>query len=218
MSRSSAPPIRPAHAAAAILLGLGSIALAPMPSHASTPPLDVTPPSQPDARLVASPSWAIVWDPSTDDTGVVGYEVFGPSGQVSTVTTTTIPLRNPPSLDSVIGIRAVDAAGNASPAEIVVIGRFDISAPSAPTSLRISAPTQGHLAVGWDASRDDILVAGYEVYLNDALVTTVGNTRAYVPYTGFGIYKVGVRAYDMMGRRSATTELSVAIDPPPIEH
>jgi hypothetical protein len=198
-----------------MLLGLAPVALAPMPSHASPPPPDVTPPSQPDARLVASPSWAIVWDPSTDDTGVVGYEVFGPSGQVSTITTTTIPLRNPPSLDTVIGIRAVDAAGNASPADVVVIGRFDIGSPSAPTNLRISGPAQGYLQVSWDASGDDILVAGYEVFLGGALVTTVGNTTAYVPYSGYGVYQVGVRAYDMMGRRSATTELGIAIDPPP---
>jgi hypothetical protein len=182
---------------------------------AGLPALDVTPPSTPNARVVTTPSWAVVWDPSTDDTGVVGYEVFGPAGTSYTTTNTTIPLSNPPPLDTAFGIRAVDAAGNASPAAPVVIGRFDISPPTAPANLRIAAPAQGHLAVGWDASSDDLLVVGYEVYLNDVLVRNVGNTKAYVPYSGYGIYKVGVRAYDMMGRFSPTTELSLAIDPPP---
>lgn len=182
---------------------------------AGAPPLDVTPPSTPNARLVVSPSWAVVWDPSTDDTGVVGYEVFGRSGAGFTTTNTSFPLSNPPPTDTVYGIRAVDAAGNASPAAVVVVGPFDIVAPTAPTNLRIAAPTQGYLPVGWDASKDDLVVAGYEVYLDDVLVTSVGNTRAYVPYHGYGTYKVGVRAYDVMRRFSPITEVSIAIDPPP---
>lgn len=218
MGLSNAWLSRPVRAAAAALAGLASIASLPSPAPAAPacpPPLDVSPPSMPNARLVLDPSWAIVWDPSTDDTGVVGYEVFGRSGSGFTTTNTRIPLANPPSTDTVYGIRAVDAAGNASPAAVVVVGPFDIAAPTAPTNLRISGPTQGYLPVAWDASRDDLVVAGYEVRLNDVLVTTVGNTRAYVPYSGYGVYRVSVRAYDMMRRFSPYTEVSLAIDPPP---
>lgn len=197
-------------------LGLVLAAFAATPAHAAPcRPLDVTPPTTPAGGFrVDGKAWSLTWSPSTDDTRVVGYELFGNDGVGMTTTNTTIPLGNtPPSTGSTYAIRAVDAAGNASPAMVATF-RFDISAPSVPTNLRISAPTRGHLLVGWDAARDDIVVKGYEVSLNDTLVRNVGNTKAYVPYSGYGIYKVSVRAYDVMNRFSPATELSVAIDPP----
>jgi hypothetical protein len=183
---------------------------------AGLPPLDVTPPTTPTGAgyRVDGTSWSFSWNPSTDDTGVVGYEFFGNDGVSSTTTNTTVPLGDsPPSTGTIFGLRAVDAAGNASPA-VAIAFRGDISAPTEPANLRISGPVQGYLPVTWDAARDDIVVAGYEVYLDDILVSNVGNTKAYVPYSGYGVYKVGVRAYDSMRRFSATIELSVAIDPP----
>ncbi|MGN9906025.1 hypothetical protein ACTMTJ_00570 [Phytohabitans sp. LJ34] len=202
-----------------VAMGLGLVvaAFAATPAHAAPcRPLDVTPPTTPIGGFrVDGTAWSLTWSPSTDDTRVVGYEIFGNDGVSATTTSTSIPLGNtPPSTGATHAIRAVDAAGNASPAMIATF-RFDISAPSAPTNLRISGPARGFLQVGWDASRDDIAVKGYEVYLNDTLVRNVGNTKAYVPYSGYGIYRVSVRAYDMMNRFSPATELSLAIDPPP---
>jgi hypothetical protein len=199
-------------------LALAAIAFAPAPAHASPAPLDVTPPTTPTGATfrVEGSTWSVVWNPSTDDTAVVGYEIFGKLGTGWTTTNTGFVLGNrPPSSYSVYAIRALDAAGNASPAALVMVGPGDISAPEAPANLRVSGPAQGYLSVGWDVSWDDVVVLGYEVYLNDTLVRRVGNTRAYVPFSGCGIYKVGVRAFDVMGRFSPISELSLAIDPPP---
>lgn len=188
---------------------------------AGRPPLDVTPPGTPVVRVTGlPPSLVLSWDPPQDDTGVVGYEVYRQGGAtLYTTTNTSIPLGNPLPADGIRCVRAVDAAGNASPGSCFILAHGDTASPAAPPNLRISAPVQGYLPVSWEPSWDDVVVLGYEVYLNDVLVSTVGNTKSYVPYSGPGVYKVGVRAFDTMYRSppmgfSPMTELTIAIDPP----
>jgi len=145
----------------------------------------------------------------------VGYEVYCRRGTTSyTTTNNSIDIGNPIPANGIHCVRALDAAGNASPGACFILGPGDIIDPAVPTNLRIGAPVRGYLPVSWDPSWDDLVVLGYEVYLNDVLVRTVGGVKAYVPYRGPGIYKVGVRAYDTMRRFSPMAELILAIDPP----
>ncbi|MGN9912603.1 cellulose binding domain-containing protein [Phytohabitans sp. LJ34] len=181
---------------------------------AGPPPLDVTPPSTPVLRSAPLPPSGVLlsWDPSVDDTAVVGYEVFSSSGiTIYTTTSTSISLPSLTPADGSRCVRAVDAAGNASPGACFILGHGDTTAPAAPLDLRLAAPLQGYLPVSWAPSWDDVVVLGYEVYLDDVLVTTVGNTKSYVPYSGSGVHKVGVRAYDTMRRFSPMTEVTLAI-------
>jgi hypothetical protein len=114
------------------------------------------------------------------------------------------------------GVRAVDAAGNRSPFATLGLGTGpDTTPPGPPSNLRLQGPAGGFFTARWDAARDDQFVAGYEVTLNGRVVRLVGNTSAYVPYSGFGVYTVGVRAFDNAGNFSTGIQLGIAIDPPP---
>ncbi|MFD0816986.1 cellulose binding domain-containing protein [Micromonospora zhanjiangensis] len=183
--------------------------------------MDVNPPSTPTNIQVDgaedAPGMLIVsWDAATDDRGVVAYEIHGNGGRMATTTETSYRMPVPPPALMAFGIRAVDAAGNLSPSGIVdFTGGQDSQPPTAPANLRINGPQGGYLKVGWDASQDRFLVAGYELYLNSQLISKVGGTSGYVPYHGYGTYWVAVRAFDGFGHFSPLTQIGLAIDPPP---
>jgi hypothetical protein len=181
------------------------------------PRLDVTPPSTPgNARYTTGPMTTLVWEPSTDDTGVVGYQIFHRTTQVATTTGTSHSMPTPPPMVTTYGVRAVDAAGNVSPFAPIHFGQLpDSTPPTAPTSLRIGSVSPGHLTVRWDAATDDVFLVGYEIYLNGALISKVGGTSGYVPYRGYGTYVFRVRAWDSSGNFGPYAEVGLAIDPPP---
>jgi hypothetical protein len=184
------------------------------------PARDVQPPSTPTGLRSGgqSGSFTLTWEASTDDVGVTGYEIYTNTGSapMATVTTTSVSLPPPPPMVMSFGVRAIDAAGNRSP--FVTLGLAtppDVTPPGPPTNLTLGGPTGGFFTVRWDAPRDDQFVAGYEVTLNGRVVRLVGNTTAFVPYSGFGTYMVGVRAFDGAGNFSTRTQIGIAIDPPP---
>ncbi|TDC82178.1 hypothetical protein E1193_12530 [Micromonospora sp. KC606] len=178
---------------------------------------DVRPPSTPTNVRVgtAGQYTALHWDPASDDHGVVRYDILANGNPFASVTGTSHTFPPLPPTTFTFGISAVDAAGNRSPYAIYYFGqRPDSAAPTAPASLSIDGPIGDHLPVRWEASRDDVFVAGYELYLNDRLISTVGGTNGFVPFTGYGVYWVAVRAFDHLGRFSAFTRIGLAIDPP----
>ncbi|MEH1123938.1 cellulose binding domain-containing protein [Micromonospora sp. CPCC 206061] len=182
--------------------------------------LDVEPPTTPaNVRSTTNGSTVTIsWDPSTDDTGVVAYEFWSSTGRVSSSTSTTHSMPIPPPAILTYGIRAVDAAGNASVTAPVHFGQLtDTTPPTTPTNGRVSSlhTAQGQLGVAWEASRDNVFVLGYEVTLNGRVIRSVGGTTSYVPYTGYGTYWVTVRAFDPSGNYSTPLAFGIAIDPPP---
>jgi len=189
---------------------------APCDGVATTP--DVTPPSTP-GKLSPLPTAAgrigYGWAPSTDDHGVVRYEVFVDNQKVTETTYTNFIEPTPTNPRWVIGVRAVDAAGNASPFSTQVSGwPVDTVPPSAPTDLRIAgaAGVPGYLAASWTASTDTVTVAGYEVTVNGR-TTLTSNTRLLFPVHVPQVYTVRVRAYDAAGNFSPATTLTLA-EPP----
>jgi hypothetical protein len=158
------------------------------------------------------------WDASTDDRGVTRYEVFSNGTQIATTTETSHTMPIPPPTIFTFGIRAVDAAGNSSPFAIIKLGeRPDSDPPTTPTNLRLTGPQDGHYRITWDASRDNVFVAGYEVQQTGTVsgVTTVGAPFAYGVSRGYGTYEFRVRAFDSSGNFSAPARIGIAVDPPP---
>jgi hypothetical protein len=181
------------------------------------PRVDVTPPSTPgNAHYIAGSTTTLTWDPSTDDTGVVEYQVFHRTNLIATTTATSLKIMTPPPMVTTFGVRAVDAAGNLSPFAPIPFGQVpDATPPTAPTNLRIGGMSPDNLTVQWDAATDETFLVGYEVYLNGELISKVGGTRGYVPYRGFGTYVVRVRSWDSSGNFGPYAEVGLAIDPPP---
>jgi hypothetical protein len=65
-------------------------------------------------------------------------------------------------LSPLISLLGVGGAGAA--------GRTDTRPPSTPTGLKAGSITQTGMSLTWKASRDNVGVAGYDIYVNGKLV------------------------------------------------
>ena len=119
---------------------------------------------------------------------------------------------------TVIGVN--DFAGNLT-AGIRDLGtgtiyRSDSQPPSAPTGLSADAVSPTRVDLGWNASTDNVGVAGYTVYRNGSKIGTVtASVRAYSDTTAQPStdYSYQVDAYDAAGLHSAKSG-SVAVTTP----
>jgi chitodextrinase len=113
-------------------------------------------------------------------------------------------------------VDAYDAAGNRSSIATVTVSTavcpiVDISPPSAPTGLVVSAVTSSSVAISWSASTDDVGVAGYDRYNGNTLVSS-GPGTSYT-FTGLSCgtpYTFAVDAYDAARNVSPRTQLSAS--------
>ncbi len=127
---------------------------------------DTTPPSAPTGlrSSTSSPtSIDLSWDPSTDNTGVTGYEVRRDDVAVDTVAGTdyTDTVSGPE--DHVYTIVALDAAGNRSePSAPLTAQSQNLEPPDAPTDLSATA-TGGQVALTWTAPGSGTPVVGYDI-------------------------------------------------------
>ena len=95
-----------------------------------------------------------------------------------------------------------------------LIQSVDRRAPQVPPSLSVSAVSTTGISLTWGASRDNVGVAGYGVYLNG---TRLASTTAR-SYTLSGLkcgttYKVGVDAFDATRNRSGIASVLAATAP-----
>ncbi|MET7427239.1 cellulose binding domain-containing protein [Dactylosporangium sp. NPDC005555] len=190
------------------------------PCDGRPPSRDVRPPTTPSGLrgTAQATTFTLSWTASTDDTAVTGYEIYTntSTAPVATVTGTSYSMPTPPPVVMSFGVRAIDAAGNRSPFATLGLGTPpDTVPPSVPTGLTLRGVTDGSWTVGWTAATDNQFVAGYEVTLNGTVISLVGNTTAYVPYTGYGTYIVTVRAFDGAGNYGPRAQVGIAVDPPP---
>jgi beta-glucanase (GH16 family) len=86
-----------------------------------------------------------------------------------------------------------------------------VTAPSVPANLRVAAATADGLSLAWDASVDDVGVAGYELFLDGA---EVGSTTA-TSYLFSGLacgssHTLAVVAFDAAGNWSEPASLVAA--------
>jgi hypothetical protein len=180
---------------------------------------DIAPPTAPAnvRATLGSQTFTLSWDPSTDDRGVVAYEVFANGSRIATTTATSYTSPIPPPIVIAYGIRAVDAAGNASTFGFHGAGTpVDTEPPTTPTGLMLGMSGGNIFTLAWTASTDNVMVAGYRVFLNGAEVSRVGNTNAFARFSGgFGEWNFLVCAFDPAGNASGCARAGIAIDPPP---
>jgi hypothetical protein len=183
------------------------------------PGRDIRPPTTPAnlRHILTSQTFTLSWEPSTDDTGVVAYEVFANGNRVTSLTATSYTTGIPPPMVIAYGVRAVDAAGNASPFAFYGLGTpaVDTQAPTRPSGLNMTL-VNDVFTVTWSASTDNVMVAGYQVSFNGEPLPSVGNTRAFARRPSeYGTFAFTVRAFDPAGNLSPEAFGGIAIDPPP---
>ncbi len=84
----------------------------------------------------------------------------------------------------------------------------DSQAPTAPTSLAVTASTSNSVSLSWVASTDNIGVTGYDVYMNNTLKTTVtGLSTTITGLTASTAYSFYVKAKDAAGNISASSNV-----------
>jgi beta-glucanase (GH16 family) len=125
----------------------------------------------------------------------------------------------------VLGVVAFRAHGRLPVAAVAIDARTaacpspppDTAAPTSPGNVHVVAATASSITIAWDASKDDVGVAGYGVYNG---VTRIDSTTA-TSYTFANLacatgYTLAVDAYDPAGNRSATATVAATTDSCPI--
>jgi hypothetical protein len=116
----------------------------------------------------------------------------------------------------VFAVRAVDAAGNVSPASYRSVGQIwrGDEIPAAPGGLRAETPADGLVRLSWTAPPAGSPftvppVAGYEILLDGQPAGETGGTTVTLPAPPPGPHTVGVRTLNAVGNTSAATELTL---------
>jgi chitodextrinase len=137
---------------------LAGLRSAPSPRACAATP-DLSPPTVPSgvqAVAVSGAQVALAWQASTDDVGVVRYEVSRGDAAVASVPGTEaeeLGLR--PATEHCYRVRAVDAAGNRSgPSAEACATTAEPGVPAAPTRLEASAAGPRSVTLRWQPSAD----------------------------------------------------------------
>jgi chitodextrinase len=156
-------------------------------------------------------SISLSWTASLDNVGVAGYGMYVNGSKVATTTWTTATFSGLACGKSyTLGVDAYDAAGNHSPQASVIASTApcagagpDTQPPTTPSGLSPGPATATSLSLTWSASRDNVSVAGYSVYLNGNKVGTTSPTAfTFGNLACATAYTLGVEAFDPAGNVS----------------
>lgn len=156
---------------------------------------DSAPPSQPGNPRVTGLTCAEVtflWDASTDDRGVSGYDVFHDGQQITSVgaNAQSVTVTVPAGASWGLYVNARDAAGRVSVSSTTVPIKVpecqnDTTPPTAPGNLTATAAGTT-VTLNWDRSTDDVRVKSYDIYRGtDVKVGTTSGTATVPAATTF---------------------------------
>jgi chitodextrinase len=184
----------------------------------ATPP-DVTPPTAPTDVSATAEGETVVslrWKPSTDDVGVVRYEVLHEQAITSTSTSVRVT-RLRAGTEYCFRVRAFDAAGNGSaPSAPACATTPDLTPPSQVTHVVARAETDRRVRLEWHAAQDNVGVKEYGISRDGALIavapgdTTTIADEGLSPWTR---YCYSVTATDAAGNTSVPSQLACVKTP-----
>ncbi|GAB3649066.1 fibronectin type III domain-containing protein [Streptomyces sparsus] len=151
------------------------------------------PPAGLTAQASSSTSAHVMWNRSTDNVEVTGYEVYQGSEKVKDVPgdrhmTDVDGLE--PSAEYTFTVRAKDAAGNVSrpsrkaPVTMLSADSEDDEPPSRPSGLRGKAEGARAATLSWKKSDDNLGVASYDVFQGDSKIHSVAGDETTALLTG----------------------------------
>jgi chitodextrinase len=148
----------------------------------------------------------LAWTASSDDIGVVGYEVFRNGTLIGTSNTTSYAdTTSQAATKYTYTVKAYDLASNRSApsASAIVSTPGDTTPPSAPANLAANASSNA-VQLTWSASTDNVGVTGYQVFRNGIQIATAASTT-YRDTTvqSANTYTYAVSATDAAGNVSA---------------
>lgn len=188
------------------------------------PTPDITPPSAPAALTAAAVSATeidLAWGASIDNIGVTEYRIFRNGTQIATSTAASYRDAGlSPSTTFTYTVSAYDAAGNASApsaaASATTPAAPDTTPPSAPSNLTALAASADQIDLTWNASTDNVGVAGYQIYRNGVPVgVSIVPSYRDAGLTPLTAYRYTVSAFDAAGNSSAPSAVSATTPAPP---
>ncbi len=157
------------------------------------------------------------WETSTDNVGVIAYNVFQDSVKITTTENTSLSLLElPPLTEFLFGVTAVDAAGNESAMTTLTVmtdeeSTPDVTPPTMPGNLRADAGSSS-IVLSWEPSTDDRRVAGYVVLIDGIFFDSLGGNATSVFIGGLEsetLYSFEVYAFDGAGNDSEIALITV---------
>jgi len=176
-----------------------------------------TAPTNPRASNLTCSSVTFAWDASTDNVGVVAYDVFHDGQLIKSVSGTTLStsfnvVQNVP---WGLYVQARDAAGNVSQGSSPTVNITppacpDPTPPTTPTNLKGTA-SGTNITLTWTASTDNVAVIAYDIFRNGTQAGSVVGTMQTPPATTFTdsalaantTFTYTVQARDPAGNKSA---------------
>jgi fibronectin type 3 domain-containing protein len=177
--------------------------------------VDSAPPSAPtnlSATAIGPNRVDLSWTASNDNVGVAGYTIYRDGTAIATVSAPTTSYSDTtvsPSTTYTYTVDAFDAAQNhsaqSSPAvSVTTPAAGDTQPPTVPTGLAASVISPSRVDLTWNASTDNVGVAGYTVYRNGTVLANVGSTSfSDLSATASSTYSYRVDAFDAAGNHSA---------------
>jgi chitodextrinase len=192
-------------------------------SSPPAPSTDTQPPSAPSGLAssnVTQTGLTLTWNASSDNVGVVSYDLSRDGTQVASPTAPSASVSGLTCASSyAFAVRARDAAGNVSQAAQLSVATAacsapapapapDTQAPTAPASLAISAASATSVSLTWNASSDNVGVAGYRSYRDSSYVSTGSQTATTISGLACGTaHTFAVNAFDQAGNSSASSSV-----------
>jgi chitodextrinase len=184
---------------------------------------DSTSPSTPNGLTVPAAmlgSISLSWNASSDNVGVLGYDLFLNGSRIGTTPGTNYTFTGLSCGTSyTLGADAYDAAGNTSGRTTVIASTrscnsqplLDDQPPMTPTGLNVSGTTTTAISLGWNASPDNVGVAGYDLFRNNTRVgSSAGTSYSFTGLTCGTSYTLGVDEYDAAGNVSGLASITAA--------
>ena len=158
----------------------------------------------------ASTSLALSWTAATDNVAVTAYTVTVGSQSLTVTGTSATVTGLTPSTAYSVSVKALDAAGNASPAatlSVTTLAAPDTQAPTAPTNLK-ATPATTSAALTWTAATDNVAVTAYTVTVGTQKLTVTGTSATISGLTPATAYTATVTASDLAGNVSPATSVA----------
>jgi chitodextrinase len=187
---------------------------------------DTQPPSTPTGLTTTGNSLtsiSLAWNASSDNVGVAGYDLLLNGTRIGTTTGTSYTF---PALACgtgyTLGVDAYDGSGNTSSQTSVTASTAscggpappDAFPPTNPAGLRITNTTQSTVALSWNASTDNVGVAGYDAFRDGSKVgTTSATTYTFTGLNCGTTYTFGIDAFDAAGNASGRANITTGSSP-----